>query len=362
MLLIVLSTGVTGAGNLVAAEDEAGSTIGAIRHAVKLVSGQLETAAERPHELSMRPLPAYRIDPPDLLQIEMLKMVPRPPYRVAIYDVLQIQVVNALTDQPIDGFYLVDAQGTVNLGPAYGKVSVVGMTIDEVTKAVGKHLEKMLKRPEISAELSRASATQPVTGTYLVGPDGTINLRQYGTVEVMGKTIAEIQAAVEKQLAKYFQSPEVTIAVAGYNSKVYYIVTQGAGVGDGMRRVPITGHDTVLDAISQIGGLSQLSGKKIWIARPSATDCEKGTILRVDYEGILHRAATKTNYQLIPGDRIFIAEDKWISANNSIGKMTQPVERILGLIGLAAATIEQIEKILPGHEQQEEKVEYERFR
>ena len=67
--------------------------------------------------------------------------------------------------------------------------------------------------------------------------------------------------------------------VVAYNSKVYYIITQGAGLGDSVRRLPVTGNETVLDAISQIGGLSQVSSKNIWIARPSASDPREGNDL-----------------------------------------------------------------------------------
>ena len=88
----------------------------------------LPPSQEPPRELSMVSLPAYRIEPPDVLQIEMLKQIPLPPYRAKIYDVLQINVVGTLLDQPIANFYLVEAEGNVNLGPAYGTVRAVGMT------------------------------------------------------------------------------------------------------------------------------------------------------------------------------------------------------------------------------------------
>jgi len=55
---------------------------------------------EPPREKSMVSLPEYRIEPPDLVQIEALKLVPLPPYRVEVFDVLQIQATNTLPDQP----------------------------------------------------------------------------------------------------------------------------------------------------------------------------------------------------------------------------------------------------------------------
>ncbi len=108
-----------------------------------------DTSLQRPvpprvgaaRELSMVSLPAYKVEPPDILMIEMLKMVPLPPYRIDIYDVLQIRVVGTLSDQPIDGFFLVEGEGIVTLGPAYGRVHVAGMTVEEATAAITAKLK-----------------------------------------------------------------------------------------------------------------------------------------------------------------------------------------------------------------------------
>ena len=62
-----------------------------------------------PHELAMRPLPDYRIEPPDVIQIEMLKVVPLPPYKAAIFDVLHIHAT-ALPEQPIDNYFMVESR------------------------------------------------------------------------------------------------------------------------------------------------------------------------------------------------------------------------------------------------------------
>ena len=69
----------------------------------------------------MRPLPAYRIAPPDVLSIEVPKLVLPPPYKAVIYDVLQIRAMGMLMDQPIDGFFLVEGDGEVTLGLPMGR-------------------------------------------------------------------------------------------------------------------------------------------------------------------------------------------------------------------------------------------------
>ncbi len=308
-------------------------------------SGQGEITANAageaaPHELAMRPLPIYRIEPPDVIQIEMLRLVPLPPYRAEIFDVFQIQA-NALPDHPIANKFMVQADGAIDLGPPYGSVKVAGKTKDEMCAALDKWLRQWLRDPAVYVQLAKVAGAQPVTGQYLVGPDGTINLRHYGLVPVSGKTVAEARIAIQNHLKQFLDSPELAVNVVAYNSKVYYIITQGAGLGDNVRRLPITGKETVLDAISQINGLSQVSSSKnIWIARPSASDSEKGRILRVDWEAITGRGATATNYQIFPGDRVYIGEDPLVTRSNLMGKKTAPIERIMGILGLTTSTVQ----------------------
>ncbi len=276
-------------------------------------AAKAETAAQPPaRELSMQSLPDYRIAPPDVLQIEMLKLVPLPPYRAAVFDVLQIQVANTRPDQPIRDNYMVEADGVIDLGPLYGKVRVAGMTIDEMKQALAKRLKEDLVRPEVSVQLARVVGAQPVSGQYLVGPDGTLNLRKYGAVHVAGKTITEARLALQKHLAQFLDSPEVTVVVTAYNSHVYYLVTEGAGLENRVRRLPITGNETVLDAVSNIANIASLGAllrKKVWVARPAPPGAAE-TVLPVDLEAIIHRGATATNYQIFPGDRIVVTDEK----------------------------------------------------
>ena len=300
---------------------------------------------EPPRELSMAMLPSYRVEPPDVLNIEMLKLVPLPPYRAEVYDVLQIQVVGTFFDQPIDGYFRVEGEGTVNLGPVYGTARVAGMTVEEAREAIRKKLLDVLQDPDVSVQLARLAGTQEITGQYLIGLDGTVNLRRYGTVHVAGKTIAEAQAALQNHLAQYFDSPEVAIDVAGYNSKVYYIVTEGAGLGDDIVSVPVTGNETVLDAISLVGGISQVSSEKIWIARPAPAGTGPDQILEIDYDAITRGAATGTNYQIMPDDRIIIAQDDAVALANLVASVTAPFEKVAGVASLGASTIRNLQTL-----------------
>lgn len=312
-------------------------------HAVDYYDSSLQRPVpppmEPPRELAKMSLPTYRVEPPDMLQIEMLKLVPLPPYRIDIYDVLQIRVLGTILDQPIDDFFLVEGEGVVSLGPAYGTVRVAGMTIEEAKAAITSKLQELLAKPDVSVQLAKTAGTQPITGQYLIAPDGTINLKHYGLLHVAGKTVTEIRIDLEKHLSKYFDSPEASVDVVAYNSKVFYVITQGAGQDDNIRRVPITGNETVLDALSMVNGLSPVSSSQIWIARPApgGFGCEQ--ILPVDYEAIAMGGSAATNYQVMPGDRVFIAVDGTVAMNSWLTKMTAPIERLLGVSSLGTSTV-----------------------
>jgi len=305
------------------------------------VSPLENAAADRdvPRELSKVSLPTYRIEPPDVLSIEVLSLVPRPPYRIELYDVLQIRVLGTMLDQPIDGYYLVEGEGVVSLGPAYGSVRVAGMTIDEAVAETTRQLEQILQRPEVSILLARSAGVQQLSGAYLVQPDGTSNLREYGMVRVAGKTLAETQSALERQLGLYFDSPRIGVDIAGYNSKLFYIITVQNEMGDNIQRFPVTGNETVLDALGGMERMSALSSKTMWLARPApgGAGCEQ--IMPIDWAGISRGGLTATNYQILPGDRLYIVDDKLVAADNYLAQFTQPISRLLSLGSLGANTI-----------------------
>ena len=84
-----------------------------------------------------------------------------------------------------------------------------------------------LQQPEVSVLLARSVGIQQITGTYQVQPDGTVSLHGYGAVHVAGKTITEAKLAIEQHVAQYFDLPQISVDVVGYNSKSYYVIVAG---------------------------------------------------------------------------------------------------------------------------------------
>jgi protein involved in polysaccharide export with SLBB domain len=144
-------------------------------------------------------------------------------------------------------------------------------------------------------------------GKYLAGPDGNVNLNEYGLVYLAGRTIPEAEAAIRTAFEGLDTPLKVSVIVSDYRSKRYYIVTKDPVGGDLIQQALITCNDTVLEALAQVGGVYTPRATDIWISRPSTTGTGNARILPIDYQGAIE-GKLGSNYQLLPGDRLFITK------------------------------------------------------
>src|SRR5262249_9271559 len=173
-----------------------------------------------PRELDKQVLPEYVIEPPDILQIDAIRLIPKGPYRIEPLDLILLRVTNTFADEPIDGPYPVDPDGTIDLGLTYGgKIKVADLSADEAKVAIEKQLANYIKGHKVVLAVNPSKPLQLVRGSHLVRPDGTVGLGVYGSVRVVGLTIDQAKAAVERHLSKNFLRPELSVDVIAYNSK-----------------------------------------------------------------------------------------------------------------------------------------------
>lgn len=300
---------------------------------------------DTPRELQKVSLPDYIIEPPDILTIDAVTLVPHPPYRLRPLDVVRVQTSGLPTEATAGGDLTIGIDGSLVLGFGYDTINgtyqplnVVGLTLPEVREAIKHRLESVANQAEVWVTLLKIAAQQEIAGEHLVAPDGTVNLGAYGRVRVVGMTLEEAKAAIEEHLSTRFDKPEVAVDVFGYNSKVYYVVIQGAGLGDQIFQLPIKGNETVLDALSQVQGLSGSQSTRMWVARPGTNECGGDQVMPVDWLGITQRGDIATNYQILPGDRMYIAEDKLVALDTALAKVISPFERIFGITLLGTQT------------------------
>ena len=197
-----------------------------------------------------------------------------------------------------------------------------------------------------------AGVPQPIDGQHLVRPDGTVNLGTYGSLRLGGLTLDEARYEILRLLSgtiKKLKLEEINVDVIAYNSKVYYVITDGAGYGEQVYRLPITGSETVLDALGLVGGLPPVaSKKKIWVARANLGHAHANEVLPVNWIAITQHGSTATNYQLAPGDRVYVCSQTLLRTDSLIGKIVNPINRLLGTVLLGSATVNSIKGVGTG--------------
>ncbi|MBY0457644.1 MAG: polysaccharide biosynthesis/export family protein, partial [Gemmataceae bacterium] len=269
-------------------------------------------------------------------------VIPKPPYKAEPFDVLLVQLDPNVGIPMVpfpSGPFAVDADGTIPLPIEYGgPLRVLGMSLAEIKAAVEKQLRegpaklRKVDGSSVTVNLGQGRAAQRINGPHLVRQDGKVSLGTYGSVHVAGLTLAEVRRAIEEHLSAYLVAPEVSVDVQGFNSKLFYVIQDGAGSGQTVTRLPVTGNDTVLDAISQLGGLSPIARQdRMWVSRPGPSGCVH-QILPIDWKAITELGDTTTNYQLMPGDRLFISSYPLIRVDTTFARFFAPVERALGII------------------------------
>lgn len=162
---------------------------------------------------------------------------------------------------------------------------------------------------EVSVRPAVADLTQ---ATLTVQPDGNLDLGFLGDVYVAGLTLEQVERKISQGLMRKAGSnpPSVPYQVSvrlvnGGTSKSYYVLgtvtTQG--------RFPVTGNDTVLDAIVTAGLRVNSLPEKAYLVRPHPAG-GSDQVLKIDWIGIKERGDTLTNYQVLPGDRIIVPGGK----------------------------------------------------
>ncbi len=142
-------------------------------------------------------------------------------------------------------------------------------------------------------------------GDQPVNMDGTINLGRYGFLPVAGKTLPDIEAAARALIEAQSEGKPVgpiVVRLIAHPTKVYYVLGEVNAPGS----YQLQGFETVLQGICTAGNLTdKASRRRIILSRPTPHgDCR--IVLPICYNDIVQLGDTATNYQLAPGDRIYV--------------------------------------------------------
>ena len=136
--------------------------------------------------------------------------------------------------------------------------------------------------------------------TVRVADDGSITLPLLGRMLVAGLTKGELEALIARLLEERFvRDPQVTIFVKEYESKK--VAVSGAVKKPGTYEM--LGTKTLLEMISQAGGLDSDLGRQIFVFRNAEGGTER---LAVDLNRLVYEADPSLNLAIMPGDIIYV--------------------------------------------------------
>ena len=168
-------------------------------------------------------------------------------------------------------------------------------------------------RPEPSIERS-----------VTIRPDGHISLELIGDVLVEGKTVEEIRQEITERIGAFILRPEVTVDLEQSNSRRFYVLGQVRRPGV----FPLVGNVTAIEALGQ-------AGDSTFLASLNSSHLTRGTgegakNFRLRFDDIRERGDLTTNYELKPGDVIYVPPTALARVGFVIHSILFPFFPILG--------------------------------
>lgn len=120
--------------------------------------------------------------------------------------------------------------------------------------------------------------TQDMNQEVTVGPDGQIFLPLIGRVTVVGRTVDDVTRELSAGYREEMIDPMITVGVAEYSGLEVYV--SGEVVRPGM--IPYRGGLTLVQALSSAGGFTQRARRKeVLLIRPGPDNEPVGTLIDV---------------------------------------------------------------------------------
>jgi len=141
---------------------------------------------------------------------------------------------------------------------------------------------------------------EQLTRVVPVRPDGKVTLPLMNDVQAAGLTPMALAAAIQENLKKFINNPQVTVSVMEINSRRVYVTGEVTKAG----AYALLPHMTVLQALSSSGGFTQFARlKNIYVLR-----AENGKQIKLpfNYKVAIGGKNPEQNIELQPGDVIVV--------------------------------------------------------
>lgn len=142
------------------------------------------------------------------------------------------------------------------------------------------------------------------TPRVVINEEGFISLKVLGRVQVAGLTPAQIESRLKSLLeAQYLAKATVTVNVVEFASKPISVV--GAVIRPGL--ITPNGNTTLIQAITQAGGLAATHGKEVYVLRTGQNGITEQLAIPIDE--LMVNGNPDLNVPLAPNDLVNVPVD-----------------------------------------------------
>jgi polysaccharide biosynthesis/export protein len=139
-----------------------------------------------------------------------------------------------------------------------------------------------------------------ISRTVPVRPDGKISLPLLNDVQAAGMTPMQLREILNKKLAEYMPTPEVSVIVREVHSFKVSVIGEVRRPG----RHELRSRATVLDALALAEGLGEFAARgRILILRPEGKTMKR---ILFNYNRVVSVDGELENFLLLPGDIVVV--------------------------------------------------------
>ena len=283
--LLSLLAGTTGCRTLASLGVPVGGAQHKILDSAKEISQAPDRSIQAPTESTKAPLQVFPIE---------------------IGDTILIETTNFDATVQLPGDQIVKPDGYVSLGEC-GRLMVMNKTIEQIQAEaqllVDDHVRQEL---EVAFEVKRRQRQDQRERERLKNAKLESDSDELDTdladLDLDAEIDQEQLLALQRSVSEAILTNKVSARIVNWDSKRIYVLGEVNSPGSFV----YLGSETVLDAILEAGGLAANANQhQIIVSRPSnCNDCR--TVMQVCYDQLVQLGDTSTNYQLRPGDRVFV--------------------------------------------------------
>ena len=158
--------------------------------------------------------------------------------------------------------------------------------------------------------------TDDLDGSYIVSPDGNIDLPFVGKINVKNLTLTQTKKKLISTLKKYYKNYDLQIKIEEFNSsKVYILGAVKNQITINLNQKPIKLIDAAIQANYNPNSADKNYGNKALLRRDNQ-------VYKIDINNIFQSVDTKDNFYLKKDDVLFV--DRNSDALHVFGEVTKP--------------------------------------